>query len=66
MKFLEFTTAHGSIVLLNTEKIVSVYKTKLQSGRNQFGIVAADLNAYQILEDEYNRITQTIDKVDHL
>lgn len=65
MKFLEFTTTHGANVLLNTEKIVSVEKVLLQSGFTQH-TVFADTNLYTISEQEYNRITQTIDKVDHL
>lgn len=61
MKFLEFTTNNQNKVLLNLNEIEGFVITN----RNEYHILTYK-QIYVVSEQEYNRITQTIDKVDHL
>lgn len=61
MKFLEFTTNNQNKVLLNFNEIEGFVTTT----KNEHHILTYK-QIYVVSEQEYNRITQTIDKVDHL
>ena len=66
MKFLEVKTASGTKLFINVDKIVA-FKTQEANGFiNEAFAITLDNSEYLITKDEYNRITQSIDKVDHL
>lgn len=62
MKFLEVKTFNGHIALINIEKIIGLYAI------NDIYYIGAENfeNDLKISKSEYERITQTIVKVDHL
>ena len=64
MKFLEVTTIDDSTLLIETSKIISIEKLKVTT--ETYCAIAYLVGRAIITEKEYNRITQTIDKVDHL
>ena len=64
MKFLEITTTKDCKVFIELSKITSIEVVKVKE-LTMYAIVFGDEH-HMITEDEYNRITQTIDKVDHL
>ena len=65
MKFLEFTTTLGNKVLLNINQIESIVYYP-NNNENFRYIIHVNQSEYGLTETDYNRITQTIDKVDHL
>ena len=65
MKFLEFTTTLGNKVLLNINQIEAISYYPNNNEKYKY-IIHVNDNEYGLTETDYNRITQTIDKVDHL
>lgn len=65
MKFLEFITTLGNKVLLNINQIEAINYYP-NNNENYKYIIHVNENEYGLTEGDYNRITQTIEKVDHL
>lgn len=63
MKFLEFTTTLGNKVLLNINEIEAF--AYCPNEEEKYSVYTKE-TVYGLTETDYNRITQTIDKVDHL
>lgn len=68
MKFLEFTTIHGNVLTINLDYLICLkYESENEYMFERYYIVFGQSDCqYQLSKEEYERITQYIDKVDHL